>query len=247
LFALGARHDLSVVSHAVTAVRAWRTGLAGELNEAECLVKQAGELGRAAQLDNASYGTAVQLLCLEWARGRFGSLLPVFELADAETRTQVSNRVMRSRALAAAGRPRDPLWSMVMIVAAEAAYMVNAPDTARGVHRLLVPFASQVAFARNWVIAPIALGAALAGACAGTPDTDDLFQQAVDITCCLDAPVLRARAEISWVWSAFRRSVAGQDRIRASARIEDARAVFADRGLRELDQSAAELAARVAP
>ena len=78
---------------------------------------------------------------------------------------------------------------MVLTVAAETAYMVHAVDVARVVHRLLPPFTSQVVFAGNWVVAPVALGAALAGACAGTGDADELFEEAVDISVRLDAPV----------------------------------------------------------
>ena len=229
LFELGDRHDLSVVTHAVTAVRAWRTGLAGDFDEAEQLVKEAGKLGRDAKLHNASYGTAMQLLCISWARGRFVDLLPILELGDAEARGRVSNRVMLSRALAAAGRreearcvidgvteeeleslPKDALWSTVLIAAAEAAYMVGAVEVARVVHRLLVPFSSRVAFARNWVVEPIAFGAAIAAACIRCPDADDLFEEAVAVSVRLDAPVMRARAEIAWAWSALRRSRAGR-------------------------------------
>jgi hypothetical protein len=264
LFSLAARHDLSVVTHAATSVRGWRTGLAGDLDGAERLVKEAHRLGNAALLHNASYGTAVQLLCISWARGRFADLLPVLELAGPEARGQVSNRVLLGRALATAGRrdearrlitalteaelealPKDALWSMVLIAAAEAAYMVDAVDIARVVHRLLAPFASRVAFARNWAVAPIALGAALAGACSGSADIDELFQEAVDVSVRLDAPVLRARAEIAWVWSALRRSEIGKDRERFRARVADARSVFAERNLDVLHRSAAELDARV--
>jgi DNA-binding SARP family transcriptional activator len=264
LCALSARHDLSIVTHAVTAVRAWRTGLAGDLREAERLVTEAGRLAESTQLHNASYGTALQLLCLQWSRGRFADLLPVLELGDANARARVSGRIMMSRALAASGRrdearcllgtvtepeleslPKDALWSTVLIVAAEAAYMVDAADVARVVHRLLVPFASRIAFARSWAVAPIALGAALAGACAGTPDADELFEEAVDICVRVDAPVLRARSEVAWVWSSLRRSTVGRDRARTSARIEEARIVFDDRGLDALGASARELAVRV--
>ena len=264
MFALADRHDLSVVTHAATSVRGWRAGLAGDIDEAERLVKEAGRIGHAARLHNAAYGTANQLFCIAWARGRFGDLLPVLELADPSARARITNRIMLSRALAAAGRrdealaeiatvteadleslPKDALWSMVLTVAAETAYMVHAVDVARVVHRLLAPFTSQVVFARNWVVAPVALGAALAGACAGTGDADELFEEAVDISVRLDAPVFRARAEIAWVWAALRRSGLERDPERFRARVADARSVFADRSLDALGQSATELAARV--
>lgn len=263
LFDLGSRHDLSIVTHSVTAVRGWRTGLAGDLDEAERLVKLAGKQGSDAKLHNASYGTAAQLFCIAWARGRFVDLLPILELGNAEDRKRTSNRIMFARALVAAGRwgdarrvidtvteedlenlPKDALWSMLLIAAAEAAYVVGAVRVARVVHRLLVPFASRVAFARNWVVAPIAFGAGLASAAAKYGDTDDLFEEALDISIRLDAPVLRARTEIAWVWTAEARSSAGFDRDRFRAHVEDARAVFADRHLEVLDRSAVQLASR---
>ena len=266
LFELGEQHDLSVVAHAVTAVRAWRTALAGDLDEAERLVKHADELGNAAKLHNVSYGTAVQLFCLSWARGRFSDLLPILELGDPRDRARVPNRIMLSRALAAADRrdearrvietvteeeleclPQDPLWSMVLMAAAEAAYMVGSVRVARIVHRLLLPFSSRVAFARNWVVEPIAFGAGVASAGAQYGDTDELFQEAIDISIRLDAPVLRARAQIAWVWTALRGSPTGAERERVRARVEEARTVFAERNLDALDRTAGELAAQATP
>jgi type IV pilus biogenesis protein CpaD/CtpE len=123
--------------------------------------------------------------------------------------------------------------------------MVDAADVAKVVHRLLLPFASRVAFARNWVVEPIALGAAIAGVGAGCSGTDDLFEEAIDVAVRLDAPVLRARAEIAWAWSVLRSATIGRDRERLRARVDDARAVFADHRLDALDRSAAELVSRV--
>ena len=266
LFDIGARHDLSVVTHAVTAIRAWRTGLAGDLAEAERLVNEADQLGRDAQLHNVAYGSALQLFCLSWARGRFVDLLPVLELGYAEDRVPISNRVMLSRALAAAGRrdeargvidsvsdeeleslTQDALWSMVLIAAAEAAYMIGAERVGGTVHRLLVPFASRVAFARNWVVAPIAFGAGMASAAAGCADTDDLFQESLEISERLDAPILRARTQIAWVRTALDRPNEVLDREQMRAHVEDARTVFADHRLEVLHRSTAGLVTQVTP
>ena len=87
--------------------------------------------------------------------------------------------------------------------------------SARVVHRLLVPFASAGRVRRGTgLIAPIALGAALAAVCAGSPDADDLFQQAVDICVRVDAPVLRARAEVAWRLVGAAAFDVGRDRVR---------------------------------
>jgi hypothetical protein len=135
---------------------------------------------------------------------------------------------------------------MVLIAAGEAAYMVGSERVGRIVHRLLVPFASRVAFARNWVVEPIAFGAGIASAAAKYDDTDELFEAAIDVATRLDAPVLCARAQIAWVWTLLRRSAIGPERDRVRDRVEEARSVFTDRNLHALDRSAADLAARVA-
>ena len=123
--------------------------------------------------------------------------------------------------------------------------MVGAVRVARVVYRLLVPFASRVAFARNWVVKPIASGAAIASVGAGYDDADELFQEAFDLTLRLDAPVLRARTEFAWAWASLGRSTVGRDRERFRERVEDARAVFEECRLDALDRSAAELVSRV--
>jgi hypothetical protein len=160
----------------------------------------------------------------------------------------VTKRVVTARALAAAGDRRqaasilgsitraeldelskDLLWSSTLIFAAEAAFMLGSEALGAEVFRLLAPFRSQVAVA-NFVVAPIAYGAGLAAAAAGCDDVDSLFEESLDVSRRLDAPVLRARSEIAWtiVCHAKGRS---HERARLAALVDDARAVCNERQL----------------
>jgi hypothetical protein len=94
--------------------------------------------------------------------------------------------------------PLDMFWSTALIFAAEVAFLIEDAASARVIKRLLTPFAAQVAFVGNWVVAPIAYGAAVAAAAAGDATADELFAQAIEIAERLDAPLLRARAETAW-------------------------------------------------
>ena len=82
-----------------------------------------------------------------------------------------------------------------MIAAAEVAFLLQLPELGASVRRRLEPFRDQVAFVGNWVLAPIAYGAAMAGAAAGHTDVDALFEQSLEIADRLRSPVLRARTE----------------------------------------------------
>jgi DNA-binding SARP family transcriptional activator len=263
LFDLGARHDLSVVTHAVTSVRAWRTALAGDLDTAGRLIKEAGEQATAAKLHNAAYGNAVQLLGLSWQCGRFGDLLPVLQLGTGD-RDGTPFRIMLSRALVGVDRlgdaravldsiteaefenlPTDPLWSLLLMAAAESAYKLGAVESARIVHRLLVPFSARVAFARSWVIGPIAFGAALTSAAVRGRNTDDLFEEAWAVAERLEAPAITARMSIGWATACLAREPSEIDSALLRARLEDARVICLEHRLEQLGQHATRLAVLV--
>ena len=80
-----------------------------------------------------------------------------------------------------------------MIAAAEVEFRLQLPELGESVRRRLEPFRDQVAFVGNWVLAPIAYGAAVAGAAAGHTDVDALFEQALEISDRLGAPSPRRR------------------------------------------------------
>ena len=82
MFALADRHDLSVVTHAATLGSRLAHGAGRRHRRSGTPREGSGQDRRAARLHNAAYGTANQLFCIAWARGRFGDLLPVLELAD---------------------------------------------------------------------------------------------------------------------------------------------------------------------
>jgi hypothetical protein len=90
---------------------------------------------------------------------------------------------------------RDQLWSSILLAAAESTFLLDLPDAARAIRRLLDPYIDQVAFSGLWVAGPIAHGVALAAAACNDPDTDALFEQALSLSDRLEAPALRARTE----------------------------------------------------
>jgi len=214
LFDLADRHGLPILTFNATAVRAWRTALAGDLDEAERLVLRSGEQAGSYGLHDAAWGLTLQLACITWQRGRFADLLPLLQLMPSTSAEATSSRIMTARALAATGDTdgaraliaalgdaeldrvaHDVVWVATMIAAAEAAFMLGLPELGASVRRRLEPFREQVAFVGNWVLAPIAYGAAVAGAAAGHTDIDALWDQALEISDRLGAPVLRAQTE----------------------------------------------------
>ncbi|MGZ4211351.1 MAG: BTAD domain-containing putative transcriptional regulator, partial [Actinomycetota bacterium] len=231
LFDLADRHGLPVLTFNATAVRAWRVGLAGDLDEAERLVLRSGEQATGQGLHDAVWGMTLQLACITWQRGRFADLLPLLQLMRSESAEATSSRIMTARALAESdadaartllaslgdaelgGIAHDVVWVATMITAAEVAFMLELPELGASVRRRIEPFRAQVGFVGNWVLAPIAYGAAVAGAAAGHTDVDALFEQSLEISDRLHAPVLRARTETA-------RARAAERLERAPARIE---------------------------
>jgi hypothetical protein len=219
--------------------RAWRTALTGDLTAATDLATQAWSLASEEGHTRAVDGAMLQLGYLAWHQGRIGDLLPMVQQHDGGRLATLGTRIMVARCLAANGdldgarallgsvtemdlekMPKDFRWSSTVLLAAEAAFMVQADDVGAIVLRMLEPFRDQVAFA-NFVLAPIAYGAGLAAAATGREDFEPYFEQAVDLSKRLDAPILRARTDIAW-------AIACQTSGRAAERAETIRALVAD-------------------
>ena len=160
----------------------WRTGLAGDLAEAERLALGAAELGRRGGIANADIGPTLQVGWIRWQQGRFAELLPLLDNPDAE-RTGCARSCWRGRSPASPSvSPRRPTC---LARAARSRFrrsaarpvVVGVADRGRGdelharrrqrtgriVQTMLEPFSEQTSFTGCWVLAPLAYGAALAG------------------------------------------------------------------------------------
>jgi hypothetical protein len=89
--------------------------------------------------------------------------------------------------------PFDLFWSSILVATAETAFLLELPDAARAIHRLLEPYRDQVAFSGLWVAAPIAHGLGVAAATYRDPESAGYFRQSVKLAEQLEAPILRAR------------------------------------------------------
>ena len=148
---------------------------------------------------------------------------------SAETRAESAEQLARAATGEFAAVPLDMFWATSLIYAAETAFAVNDAASAGTISRLLRPFADQVAFVGNWAVAPIAYGAAVAAAAAGDKSADDLFEQAINVADQLQAPLLRARAELAWGSALLARS--GSPSVRVLSLVDDAREILLERGV----------------
>jgi DNA-binding SARP family transcriptional activator len=213
---VGRESALPYLSYNVEILRAWRAGLAGDLDEAERLALEARELGVRGGIDKAEVGPALQIGAIRWQQGRLGELAPVLRaginphdpgpsillaraLADSEATRGEALELLTSAAWHDFDDlPLGILWGGELVVAGEAAALLGSAGVGRVVFHLLAPFAEQATFNGAWTVGPIAYGAALAAAAAGIPDADALFELALDMCVKLDAPVLAARADAAW-------------------------------------------------
>jgi hypothetical protein len=249
LLELADLNDIEALSLNAMTTRCWHAALTGNLPGAARLAAEA--LAMATHDPTATTGITLQLAYIAWQRGQFAELLPYLEQLDPTMVGDVAKRLLTARALAAAGDHRravsiidtitrtdleglskDLLWSTTLIFAAETAFMLDSKALGAEVFRLLAPFRSRVAVA-NFVVAPIAYGAGLAAAAARGDDVDSLFDEALDITERLDAPVLRARTEIAWTIVRHARGTT-TDGARHAALVDDARAICNELELTQL-------------
>ena len=239
-----------------SAVRAWRVGLDGDLEDAERAALQAGKLAMKSRVQNATLGVLLQIGCIRWLQGRFTELLPLIHLAPRAIANQ-GMAIVASRALAASpdtiadARTRfdevsrdgfedlghDTFWATDLIFAAETAFLLDDASAGRAIAGHLSPFVDQVAIAGNWPIAPIAYGAAMASAAARLDETYPLFERALDIAGRLRAPVMRARIQFS---AAHALLASDDDVLRETAvpLVEEARVAFEHFGLDQAARSA---------
>jgi DNA-binding SARP family transcriptional activator len=213
--AIAAHYDLSPLQWSFMARRAWRAGLAGQLDDADQFIQDAWDYGNKHGVSHAAEAARLQRVTLRWQEGRLGELLPAARAAhDDYARRAPGITIILIRALAehATGHdearallsdlaedkfgqlPMGTFWSTALVVAADAACILELPDVSSTIRDLLLPFVDQVAFTGLWVTAPVAYGVALA--CAGSDDAraPKFFRHAAEIADSIRAPVLAARA-----------------------------------------------------
>ena len=212
------RCNLTPLRWSVMNRRVWRAGLLGRLDEAEQLLFDTREFGCTHGVTQAEHAADIQLAMVRWQQGRvltstpseldapqlgpppgFSFLHARFLAGDTAThaaaRTVVEDLAQHEFEDLSVG----PFWSSLLIVTAESAFLLGLPAVGRAIRRLLEPYIDQVAFSGLWVAAPIAHGAAVAAAAAHDPDASSLFEHAIMIAERVNAPLLRARAQLAWV------------------------------------------------
>jgi hypothetical protein len=252
MLALADAQAISSLQLNATTTRAWRLALAGHMEQATELATAALARARAERDPRAVEGAALQLGLIAWQRGRLGNLLPLFRAIDPGTAGVGATNLLIARASVSAGDadgarellasidaddldglPKDLMWASSLVMAAEAAFMLGLDRFAADIYFHLEPFQSQVAFA-NFVVGPIAYGAALAAAASQEQEFDALFGRALEICDQLQAPVLRARTEIAWTVASQKSSRTAKQAQRVVDLAEDARNICADLQLDDL-------------
>jgi hypothetical protein len=213
--AIAAHYDLAPLRWSAMARRAWRTGLAGELDRAEQLILEASEYGDRHGISHAPQAALIQRAALWWQQHRMAEVLPAARAAyDTYGENLPGTTLFLARALAEhrsghaeararlsavaenafARLPRGTFWSSELVMTAETAGILDLPEVSRTIRDLLVPFVDQVAFAGVWVTAPIAYGVGLAAVGCGDPCAPQFFRRAADVAERIQAPVLAALA-----------------------------------------------------
>jgi hypothetical protein len=191
----------------------WRAGLAGDLDEAEQLIRDTREFGEANGIGQAAPASLIQCSMLRWQQDRTITALRYTDADTSLVSVLPGNRHFLARALAAEPStrltaraimgelaehgfddlPTDLFWSSILVATAETAYLLELPDAACAIHRLLEPYVEQVAFSGLFVAAPIAHGLGVAAATYRHPESAAYFRQSVKLAEQLEAPVLLAR------------------------------------------------------
>jgi hypothetical protein len=208
-------YDLAPLRWCSTMQRAWRSGLAGDLDRAEKLIEEARMYGEQCAIAGATETAYVQLGELRWHQSRLSEMLPfsqaAYDAADGaypgiglvlarvlvecerydEARAVVAE-VMRDGGLEKLRR--GPMWSSALIITAETACLLGLADIGRAIRDELEPYADQVAFTGSWVTAPIAYGVGLAMTSCGDSGAAPMLERAADLADRLGAPVLAALA-----------------------------------------------------
>jgi hypothetical protein len=195
--------------------RAWRSGLAGDLDRAEKLIDEARAYGVQCAIAGAAETAYLQLGEVRWHQGRLPEMLTFTQAAyDAAEGAYPGIDLVLARVLVECERyddaraivaevmhddgleklRRGPMWSSALVITSETACMLGLSDVGRAIRDALEPFADQVAFTGSWVTAPIAYGVGLAMASCGDADADEMLQRAAEVADRLGAPVLAALA-----------------------------------------------------
>ena len=112
-------------------------------------------------------------------------------ISSPETRAEAGPVFERVAAQGFADLPYDDMWSTSLVLAGEIAAALGHADAGRAVWQMLAPLSDRVASLGFWALAPLAYGAALGAQACGEPAQDDLFEQAIEISTRLEAPILR--------------------------------------------------------
>jgi hypothetical protein len=213
--AIAGQYDLSPLRWSAMLRNAWRAALDGDLEHADDLIENASAFGTEHGVAHAPDLALIQRSLLNWQRGQAGRSIDTARAAhDGFGATFPGATLILARALAEHPAERDeacalladfrdkdfenlpiePFWSSALVIASEAAHMLELSDACRAIRDLLSPFADQVAFTGMWVTAPIAYGVAVAADGCGDPRAAHYLEQATRIAEQLRAPILTEHA-----------------------------------------------------
>lgn len=261
---LAAQVHLPMLAFGEVALRSWRVGLEGRLDEAEQLAIETATLGAKSRVEHAPLGPLVEIGCLRWLQERSDELLPFVQIiqnapkvvplqavsacalaSSPDTRADANARLEAAARDDFAALPHDVFWSTALVFAGDAALTLGNAAVGEKVLRALLPYRDKVAFPGTWVFAPIAYGAAVGAAAARRPEADELFADAIDVARRLRAPVMEAKIMLTWARALEQRDHAGA-RERAFAYAEDARVAFAGFQMQKAEAAAEAVRRRVA-
>ncbi|MGO9872474.1 MAG: BTAD domain-containing putative transcriptional regulator [Acidimicrobiia bacterium] len=209
--AIAGQYDLSPLRWSAMLRNAWRAALDGDLEHADDLINNASAFGAEHGVAHAPDLALVQRALLNWQQGQTGRTIETARAAhNSFGATFPGATLMLARALAEdpanrdeartlfadvqdkdfANLPIEPFWSSALVIAAEAAHILELSDACRAIRDLLWPFTDQVAFTGMWVTAPIAYGVAVAADGCGDPRAAGYLDQATHIAELLRAPIL---------------------------------------------------------
>lgn len=204
------QYDLGPLRWSRFAARAWRSALAGDLEQAEQQIHAAARFGAECGITSARESAMLQAGLFMWQQGKVGehtdliraSIAPVVDAFPAVV-------LLPARALAEHADGRDeartilapfvenlfadvrtgPFWSSVLLLMAETALLIDMPEASRVIRDLLLPFADQVAHAGMWVAGPISYGVGVACLGCGDPRADSYLDAALNTARSLQAPL----------------------------------------------------------
>ncbi len=212
--AIATQYDVASMRWSAMVRRAWRTGLAGQLEHAEKLIEKARKYGCESAITGAPETALIQLGLLRWQQDRVAPTLPVVRaafdqmspdfpgmalvLARVLAEQDASHDEAREHLAEFAGDGfaqlrRGTFWSSALVLTAETACILDLPELSSIIRDLLMPFADQVAFAGVWVTAPIAYGIGIAMTGCSDPRASGFLEQAAHLADRINAPTIATR------------------------------------------------------